>query len=595
MGKSTAPRARVQSRPTLRRKRRAETTSEGVGGGDDSDRETIAPESTAGPSSASRQSEHTEQSEASDESAPRAATAPMEARQYRRVQLQRVSARQKRRAKHVDGWEVLVPTKGALSMLAAALPGTQRTSCKLCPLGAVYPSADGAAKAADRALIALSGRLAAESLLNWPLDAYPEEECHQLYGPHLARYLNEIVQESKEEMEMARSRLGPPTVRQEDRARKRARKVRDLAVSKLIQEEPLYTFAQQPCGLCRPCRHPELGKRCLRAQMGTPGYQPRNHAILEVEGVEKRAYHVAMEKAREEGDLELYRRLQQGLAGISQEEARTGRENLPIRRDHSDDGLRHSRTTGEAMASVQDGCRSATSLQWLMDPSDVSAPLSTAFAKERQRRAMALAEQISVEVGRSKRSIIESTKKRSWEMPTGALPSGNKHDDILVSRRLAENESAELIESHADDPNPGFNVERKCRWCGAKQHGSRSQKQCPFLQAALAISLPVDFDCAACKDAPGASCSACLRGSAGLPPEVVSLDVPLRQDAGRVDWATRLSPGMLDLVWSIRRIAGAAVSEFGAEHLTAKLSPDALLAIAAIAETLIDDALKQAR
>ncbi len=387
---------------------------------------------------------------------------------------------------HVDGWEVLVPTKGALSMLAASLPGTQRTQCKLCPLGAVYPTAELAARAADRALIALSGRLAADALLNWPLDEYPAGNCHQLYGAHLARYMMQIVDEGQREMEAARRRL----------RRSMARKA--------------------------------------------------------------------------EGDGEVD--------------------------DDRDDIHHHHRDEGAGKRQRQAAVQPTKSLRWLMEPSDVSMPLYSVFStKQRQKRATELVEQMTKRVAGVKQAVVASTKKTSWEVPTGAFPRGNQFDDVLASRRLAESESMELIESNADDREPIASADRRCRWCAGRHHGSRSQKQCPFLQMALAVDESADTACPACKDEPRTSCGACLRGTAGLPPEVLTLNVPLRQDAGRVGWPEVLSPAMLDLAKSMRRLANAAVSEFGAEHLTAQLTPDALLALAVIAETVIDDAVGQAR
>ena len=419
---------------------------------------------------------------------------PVEVPRFQRIRLEKVSARQKNRVKHVDGWEVLVPTKGALSLLAAALPGTQRTQCKLCPLGAIYPTAELAARAADRALIALSGRLAAEALLNWPLVEYPAGDCHQLFGERLARYMIRIVDEGQEEMDAARGRLARSTAR-------------------------------------------------------------------------------GGEAADGGGDVD----------GDGDGEEVRGRHSA---------GTRPRKRRGKAAA-----VRPAKVLRWLMEPTEVSVPFYSVFCtKQRQRRATELVERMKKHAAGVKQAVVASTKKNSWEVPMGAFPPrGHQFDDILASRRLAESASAELIESHADDREPISSANRRCRWCGGRHHGSRSLTQCPLLQMALAVEESVDPACTRCKDAPEASCRACLRGSAGLPPEVMSLNVPLRQDAVRIGWAERLSPAMLDLANSMQRIANAAVSEFGAEHLTAQLTPDALLALAVIAETAIEDALERAR
>ncbi len=442
------------------------------------------------PRDGERTADDVSQSTIADGTSTRVVEAPLEGPRFQRIRREKASARQKKRMKHVDGWEVLVPTKGALSMLAAALPGTQRTQCKLCPLGAIYPTAELAARAADRALIALSGRLAAEALLNWPLGAYPEGDCHQLFGARLARYMTQIVDEGQREMEAARRRV-------------------------------------------------------------------RRSAARETDGDDGGEYD---------------------------------RENQHHHR-HRDAGARSGKRQEQAAA-----VRPAKSLRWLMEPSDVSMPVYSVFcAKQRHRRAAELAEQVTKQAAGLKHAVMASTKKTSWEVPAGAFPRGNQFDDILASRRMAELESAQLIESYADDREPTSSAGRRCRWCAGKHHGSRSQKQCPFLQMALAIDESVDVTCPKCKGAPEASCGACLRGTAGLPADVLTLNVPLRQDAGRMGWAEGLSPAMLDLATSMQRLANAAVSEFGAEHLTAQLTPDALLALAVIAEAMIDDAIGQVR
>lgn len=416
-----------------------------------------------------------------------AVEAGSEGHRFKRIRLEKVSARQRKRIKHVDGWEVLVPTKGALSMLAASLPGTQRTQCKLCPLGAIYPTDELAARAADRALIALSGRLASEALLNWPLDEYPEGDCHQLYGAQLARYMTQIVEDGQREMEAARRGL----------------------------------------------------HRSQARNMGEDG------------GCD------VGEDVRED--------------------------------QHRDAGVRSGRRREQPAVD-----RPAKSLHWLMEPSDVSMPFYSVHAtKQRRGRAKELMEQMTKQVAGVKHAVMASTKKNSWEVPTGAFPRGTEFESILASRRLAELESAELVESHADDRGPTSSADRRCRWCAGKHHGSRSQKLCPFLQMALAVDDSSVAVCPTCRDAPGASCGACLRGTAGLPPEIMALHVPLRQDAGHVGWAEGISPAMLDLAISMQRLANAAVSEFGAEHLTAQLTPDALHALIAIAEAMIDDALGQ--
>jgi hypothetical protein len=99
--------------------------------------------------------------------------------------------------------------------------------------------------------------------------------------------------------------------------------------------------------------------------------------------------------------------------------------------------------------------------------------------------------------------------------------------------------------------------------------------------------------CSVCMDAPSVSCSTCLRGvHLGLPSDVPALHAHLHKET---DWSERLSPGMMELMKSLLNLANAAISEFESPHLAGQLTPDALMALSVIAETMIDSALQRQR
>lgn len=488
-------------------------------------------------------------------------TSPPTSHAYKLIQLVRVNSTKKKNMKsYVDGWNVLLPTKGALWLAAAKLPDKRRSSCKLYPLGAVFPSAEMASRAADRALIALSGRLASSSLLNWPLDEYPKATCHQRFGSCLARYLLEIVQEGRRAMKAARDAvMGRVRTQEEDRVLKRHKQIMEREAAELLKKNPLYSFIQRQCGTCPPCLSPDGDQQCVRlCELGfdEDGYRSQDHALLDAEGVEMRAYHEAIKVAGSRGDAALRARLVIEAAGVA-ESSSPGEQ---------------GRSSGSSLENTP-----RNSLRWLVDPTGMRG-LDTDTT-----HPVPSAEKIFQEVKEVKADVVAATKEHAWEFPM-----------LRPFPRAWASRGGEDA-SDVGDGSEGITMDNSvvCRWCGEKRHGpkgqNKSQKQCPVLQAALAVVVPAT--CKACGGTPGASCSVCLRGSAGLPPDVLGLSAPLRGEPGCADWASRLSPAMLDLVLSIRRLANVAISDFCAEHLEAQLTPDDLLTLANLASEAIDEAV----
>ena len=508
-------------------------------------------------------------------------SADRERENYKRIHhVHRAGVR--RGGRVVSGWDVLLPTKGALWMLVAKLPERQRVACYLYPLGAVFPSAEMAARAADRALIAMSGRLASSTLLNWPLEQYPESTCYQRFGSDLVRYLQGIVAEGRAEMEAAKGQdLSERGVLDRDW------RLRQKMAAMILKEDPVYRAHMRPCGTCQPCKsagstssqqHGGDFDRCMRMRT------LRDHVLLEAEGVEMRAYREAIKAAEASGDVARSDRLVHEAVSVALPLAPPLPASL-VSGSGRNLGNTSAGPSSSGASSLRSRRRQMPALDWVVDPTgkmgvdtNVAAPSFGGL-------------KLAQDVAELRSRVLASTKRHAWEMPLrrpfpGAGPSSRP---TTVGAR--ESSSLPLV--------------RICKWCGGTWHGPKGQKRCPLLQAALALpgqpepaaaaTAVTNPACATCNDEPGSSCGACMRGNAGLPSEAVELMAPLRGEPGCADWANRLSPAMLDLALSIRGLANAAISDFHARHLTAQLTPDVLMNLLKVADALIDDAVRQAR
>ncbi|KAL4428672.1 hypothetical protein ABPG77_009778 [Micractinium sp. CCAP 211/92] len=146
-----------------------------------------------------------------------------------------------------------------------------------------YSSALEAARAHDRAAIAILGPEAAASSLNFPASNYLGER--QRFGPHLSAFLLELGEAGKPAPAPARRRqklqgerlqraldaleaanVGPPAARRARAAPRRAAEAREAEVAAQRQADPAWAPPREPCGVCPACRQPwrtDLGG-CLR-------------------------------------------------------------------------------------------------------------------------------------------------------------------------------------------------------------------------------------------------------------------------------------------------------------------------------------------
>ena len=483
----------------------------------------------------------------------------------------------------VSGWDVLLPTKGALWMLVAKLPERQRVACYLYPLGAVFPSAEMAARAADRALIAVSGRLASSTLLNWPLEQYPESSCYQRFGSDLVRYLQGIMAEGRAEMEAAKGQdLSERGVLDRDW------RLRQKMAARILKEDPLYRAHMRPCGTCQPCM--SAGSTSSQEQHGgdfdgcTRMRTLHDHVLLEAEGVEMRAYREAIKAAEASGDVARSDRLVHEAVSVALPLAPPLPASL-VSGNGRNQGNTSAGPSSSGKSSLRSRRRQMPALDWVVDPTgkmgvdtNVAAPWYGAL-------------KLAQDVAELRSRVLASTKRHAWEMP--------------MRRPFPEAGPPSRPTTVGAWESSSLPLARICKWCGGTWHGPKGQKRCPLLQAALALpgqpepaaaaTAVTKPACATCNDEPGSSCGTCLRGNAGLPSEAVELMAPLRGEPGCADWANRLSPAMLDLALSIRGLANAAISDFHARHLTAQLTPDVLMNLLKVADALIDDAVRQAR
>jgi hypothetical protein len=534
------------------------------------------------------------------------------------VKYNRVKPKKAKGRRLSEMWEVLIPVKGALFLLSGT---SQRAGSKLCPLGAVYPSAELAARAADRALIAMSGRLASQGLLNWPLSNYPELENHQRFGTDLTRFMLGIRREGRWAMDdailHALKRSVPclpllPDQSLKSNETKRLELETQLTqknVAALLEKNPMYTFHLRPCGLCLHCRLPELRERCVRHALNSYNYNPRAHALLDAEGEERYAYRRAINSAKAKGDQSAYARLvtemraKFPLPDVTEDDFDI--LNTSYRGSTSAIGPNTNRETaksapGQATAPMGVGTDATQTrpnhLTWLIEPTKDTDSFRPWYRQQtryaRRKLCRELEKAVSVDISNVKRSVLDASRKTTWENPMGSkFPKPSRHSDILKSRELSLREASELVPIAADNPIWSRSADHRslCTWCGSRAHGSKI-KDCIFLQNTCAIATPGSIPtCTVCLDASSAKCSACLQGDLDLPAPVNMAPHGCR------DVSAMVPASMQDLVLSLEDIASAAISEFDSPQLAGMLTPDAALAISLIAETLIDKELQSTR
>lgn len=181
---------------------------------------------------------------------------PASSPEYRRV-LER------RRGSSVT-WSVLIPSSPFPPPRAVTSDGIGA----LVPLGAVFGTAAEAAKAADKALIAMWGPRNASAHLNFPLVEYGGEAV-QRYGPELSTYLLKLCEDGKAARHKAKARdeaeryvknLGESHV-----SRRLARSIRRM------KSAPDFVDPHAACGVCPACRQVRwLGEKKLTKCISNP-------------------------------------------------------------------------------------------------------------------------------------------------------------------------------------------------------------------------------------------------------------------------------------------------------------------------------------
>ena len=136
----------------------------------------------------------------------------------------------------------------------APFPGGGATVLQpLVHLGASFPTADAAARAADRALIALQGRQQTSSALNFPEGEYGAEEQRR-YGPALSAFLAELCHEAaRETAEVRREALREKDKDALQRYYDNVDRSQAVAMRRL-KRDPLFVTAHKRCGICPGCR-----------------------------------------------------------------------------------------------------------------------------------------------------------------------------------------------------------------------------------------------------------------------------------------------------------------------------------------------------
>jgi hypothetical protein len=143
-------------------------------------------------------------------------------------------------------WEVLVPRP-------TALPTPKPIQIYL---GAQFGTAEEAARAADRALLAMQGAEAARPQLNFPAATYGAD-AQRRFGPALSEFLAGICREAAQARASSKKKAAPlrgaqVTSWMDGQFRKEAK------VLERMRRDPLYVDQAMPCGVCPGCRQVSL-------------------------------------------------------------------------------------------------------------------------------------------------------------------------------------------------------------------------------------------------------------------------------------------------------------------------------------------------
>ena len=432
----------------------------------------------------------------------------------------------------------------------------------LTAFGATFLTAEQAASAADRALIAMWGFKSAEPLLHFPQPGYYKvEDRQQRFGHHLSSFLNNTI--CKEALEIKKKALAEKerlwnqaSTSEQQRKRKKIRRIRDA--SALINE-------MDECGLCSSCRQPWLGAACERKQKARQmGYNSLKIAEKMLED------GADIEEEREDGNGEEEEREDQERAGGDSAAATTGSAGTASKPIISD--LKHK-------------LQPKKELNWLENPPK-GKPVTIARwyhstdveSLHKNNEAMLTAEN-STEVAALNTALEAS---RTPGLATAFPPRDfiMQPPQIAMLRHAVDCAAAgvDLALVEEDDPrwarpvNPGGALQ--CSLCYG-WHGTMSFKDCPLNQAANALEPPEKEPCRGCKGG-RTGCSRCGRGD--LPAAVWAPEtVPCT-------WVDKVNPATLDVMHSVQSMASAAAVDFDRPDVAEKLGPEALLALGLLVE-----------
>ena len=492
-----------------------------------------------------------------------------EGRAFERIKLDGLAKKNRR-------WHVLVPkTRHALRL--------RKMQC--IKLGATYPSAESAARAADRALIAMWGRMDAEDYLNFPSSDY--SDCIQLYGVDLTRFLLDIVEHGKEMVEKAKnaSRVTKQTeyssrLRRVYQQNKTLREKCDALIS---DQRDLFTFHKTSCGVCVNCRQPWLDKVCARYKEARDmEYKFREHAKLIVDGPELSAYKMAIQRAKGEGNKDLAQRIT---------EAMYSKYPLPEIEEREAGDTRKEKTD-VPNTQVE---KTADTLVWLIKPfpNKKTREYNTKHTESAHAQLqLQLTLSAQREMNQMKRAALEYDDQNVSEYQIKRKsPNRKVYEELLTSIDQAAEEGLDLLFIREDARTwlkPNTYRLNQCSYC--KTWHRPHLEYCPLMQATCALEKDWDIDhkkplCRVCKDE-GENCRACL-ARCSIPD---FLHHPLRVPA---PFMSEISPDMQNLLESMKRMSDSAITEFKSPHLSATLTPESFLALALVAEAMVDNAINE--
>lgn len=473
-----------------------------------------------------------------------------------------------------DKWEVLIPKYPVRRM---------KDDKSFVKLGARYPTAESAAWAADKALIAVWGRGDAEEHLNFPLSNYDPDVYFQRYGVDLSHYYVSLVQQGKEMVQAlaksstrhtAYSLLKMRRIAQGKQFAKERQKVYD--------ENPMYKFHTIRCGMCPACRQPGSVMPCIRSQKSRElGYQMKEHAQMSIEGLESMAYQEAYRYAKSKNENDI-------ANAILEEKER--KFPLPELNPPSTDSVAHVVVEDiprhDEVKEETPYDRKPADFQWIIPFPTIK---QRDYIKKRteaghKQMNLRLESVVAKEAKAVRDAILEDDSFIKYEYPIRERQRDDgRYYQMLKAIDIARKEGSEILFAQELSPiwmRPSTYKSQQCPYC--RRWHAPNLKLCPFMQATAAIVTKERPMCNRCQDS---GCSFCTKGS--LPA------CAWTPEFTRVPWVDDVSPEMLNLMISIQHIGNAAISELKSPLIAGKLTANALLAIAVMAEVMIDDSLKQ--